>query len=137
MKLNFILLVLISTFSRILGQDTYTFRTVVIKQDTLFECYKNGETECSYIDTGININVTSPNNKLFYWNEIKGNVLNGVHILFYINSSVIEESGYYLEGEKDGYWRYWNNDGRLIKKEFWSKGKLRSKVLFKEKKVSK
>ncbi len=55
-----------------------------------------------------------------------GSLLSGVYEVFYENGQFCEK-GRFINGLKNGEWRYWNQEGDLILKEKWIFGKKQIK----------
>jgi antitoxin component YwqK of YwqJK toxin-antitoxin module len=56
--------------------------------------------------------------------EKKNKLLEGNYLDIYFPSGLPREKGRYKNNEKDSEWYYWNEEGKLIKRETWDKGKL-------------
>jgi antitoxin component YwqK of YwqJK toxin-antitoxin module len=57
-----------------------------------------------------------------------GLLLDGIYEHFYANKQLATK-GFFKQGLKHGTWTYWNKQGRLIKDEFWRKGKPKKSTL--------
>lgn len=102
-------------------------RDVIITTDTVREfnnTRKFGTTTDSYIRDGIEIKIFETPFQIANITSKKMNNLNGMYMKFYLPSNMPKIKGNYEENEKHGKWYYWNEKGKLSRKETWKKGKL-------------
>lgn len=54
-----------------------------------------------------------------------GNLLNGTYRVLSKDNKLVEQ-GFFVNGLKDGTWKYWYSNGTIQRKEVWKKGILKS-----------
>lgn len=107
-------------------------RDVIVTTDTCIEINntrKSGTITDPYIENGLEIKVLETPFSIAYVRAKKKDNLNGLYIEFYLPSNMPKVKGNYLENNKNGEWYYWNEKGKLLKKEIWKKGKLLNSTL--------
>lgn len=122
-----IILALFLVFNISEGLSQVTMRDVLVTADTIQEINtikKKFEISELIVLKGLRMNIVDSPFRIFYFNEITNNKLNGIHFEFYIPSGMPKEKGAYLDNEKNGEWYYWNEKGQLVRREVWDKGKL-------------
>lgn len=107
-----------------LKQLRESINTIQIKQDGLDYRFEVGNYKQSPI--------LKNKKKWYYWfdgkkvlkteGDFEGRLLNGHFATFYPNNQ-LQAKGKFNKGIKTGAWRYWNQDGKLIRKETWLFGK--------------
>ena len=122
-----IILALFLVFNISEGLSQVTMRDVLVTADTIQEINtikKKFEISELIVLKGLRMNIVDSPFRIFYFNEITNNKLNGIHFEFYIPSGMPKEKGAYLDNEKNGEWYYWNEKGQLVRREVWDKVKL-------------
>ena len=122
-----IILALFLVFNISEGLSQVTMRDDLVTADTIQEINtikKKFEISELIVLKGLRMNIVDSPFRIFYFNEITNNKLNGIHFEFYIPSGMPKEKGAYLDNEKNGEWYYWNEKGQLVRREVWDKGKL-------------
>lgn len=104
-----------------------TLKDVIVKNDTTYEAnniQKNATFSHPYIDTGMIIKAFQNPYRIALVSEKKDNISSGIYLSFYLVSNMPKIRGWYTKGEKDADWYYWDEQGNLLRKEIWEKGKL-------------
>jgi antitoxin component YwqK of YwqJK toxin-antitoxin module len=120
---------LIIFFSFIKSSDGQEYsRDVIITTDTTREFNNTRKNPFKIVDTyiqnGLELRLyESPFQVGSITSKVNDN-LNGFYLEFYPTTNMPKIRGNYIESDKDGEWFYWNEKGKLMKKEVWKKGKL-------------
>jgi len=103
-----------------------TYRDITVKTDSLYIIAQVFVESAKVI----------PQDKLrYYWYSngailsniggYSGNLLNGTYRALSKDNKLVEQ-GFFVNGLKDGTWKFWYSNGNLQRKEIWKKGILKS-----------
>jgi antitoxin component YwqK of YwqJK toxin-antitoxin module len=119
---NVKLLMLGVCFSHYCYAQDVTLREIIIKKDTAYEI-NNLKRKFTVVEpknvTGATLIAVDSPSRIFTFSEIKNSVTEGVYLEFYIPSDMPKVRGEYLNGKKNGYWFFWSENGKLIRREEW------------------
>ncbi len=136
LSISIIVLFFFQGSSQVINQITALNRINISKQDTLYTFYaKNVAKEVKVIK-----------GKNYYWyyrdtilitkEGYDGRLLEGLYTVYYPNKN-LKEQGNFINGLKDGEWKFWYPNGELASVEKWKKGELqKNKVKIKKRKKS-
>lgn len=128
-----ILLLCFLPFTSLIAQESYQ-REVIIKIDTTYEVnnmrYTSEIVETTAIKEGLRLYVLDSPYRVTLISQKKDGYNSGIFLSFYVRTNMPREKGIYRDGDKDGEWFYWNEQGALTMKKIWKKGKLLKTVKY-------
>ncbi|HYC29798.1 MAG TPA: hypothetical protein VEB42_13290 [Chitinophagaceae bacterium] len=111
-----------SCFSQEVPKTEVTDRVILNKNDSICQFYTAKAPPRFKVNTDAEYTWYTQDTILITQGSFGGKLLHGSFKKFYPNHNLNEE-GKYNYGQKDGAWKYWDPDGKLVEVITWKKGK--------------